>query len=311
MFSISIGRALFPCVFFLLAGHTRAETPASQPSAQADWPQKVTVTVGDIRTRIEEAKLWTLSGIDFQNTVMATEESAYGTVITIRGVGHLGTAHFLDVPGKPGEIEKENVTSLQFFVDGKAVKDFTPTMNLSGTTFRMERRSKIRALDLESTVLIQEGVLIETQHWHATKAIDLRMSYPLMYAWTPAATHFAVGDDSGILQRGVFRKEGKGDDGGLNKTARWMAVFDAANGRGSVCYLLKHPADADGWLQWSDAPGIYRKLRIMTFVEKIVPEGFEGTYQSAVGFFSATEADWEQQAQRRAEELKTSGARQF
>lgn len=301
-----------PCNSFVLAFFTFVFTPGLRAgeTPQTGWPEKTVITIGDIRTRIDGPKMWTLSGIDFQNEMMATEESAYGTVITIRGAGHLGTAHFLMVPDKPGEIEKENVTSLRFFLDEKPVTNFTPSMDLNGKSFRMERKSNIRALDLESTVTLSNGVLVETQRWHATKPIDLQMSYPLMYAWTPAATHYAFGDDKGIQKDGVFRKEGKSDDGGLEKNSRWMAVFNAANGKGSVCYLLQHPANADGWLQWTDAPGVYRKLRIMTFVEKIVPEDFSGTYQAATGFFTATEADWKQKAQQRAADLRAIGTEQ-
>ena len=280
-----------------------AEGPSTLPVSPANWPQKVIVTVGDIQTRIDGPKMWTMSGIDFQDTAMATEDSAYGTVVTIRNVGHLGSAHFLDVPGKPGEVEKENVTNLQLFMDDKPVMGFTPMMNLSGQSFRMERKSKIRVLDLDSSVSIRDGVLIETAHLHATKAIDLHATYPLTYAWTPEATVYAFGNDNGIQKRGVFLKEGKLDTP-LEKTSRWMAVFNPATGKGGICYLLKHPADADGWLQWTDAPGIYRKLRIMSFVEKVMPEGFDGTYQTAIGFFNATEQDWEKQALQRVAELK-------
>ncbi len=284
---------------FVSAGLVSAEST----SHQTNWPKEVVVTVGDIRTRIDGPKLWTLSGIEYQNTVMATEDSAYGSVITIRGVGHLGSAHFLAVPGKANEIEKEIVTSLQLFIDDKPVTDFTPEMSLTGTSFRMERTSKIRDLILESSVSIRDGVLIETAHMQAAKAIDLQITYPLMYAWTREATLYAFGDDNGIQKRGVFRKEGQSDEP-PEKSSRWMAVFNPATGKGSVAYLLAHPADADGWLQWTDAPVAYRKLRIMSFVEKVMPEGFDGTYQAAVGFFSATEQDWEKAALAKVDELK-------
>lgn len=282
-------------------------THADTTSEQANWPNEVVVTVGDIRTRIDGPKLWTLSGLDYQNTVMATEDSAYGSVITIRGVGHLGSAHFLAVPDKPGEIEKEIVTSLQMFVDDKPVTEFTPEMSLNGSSFHMERTSKIRDLILESSVSIRDGVLIETAHMQATKAIDLQITYPLMYAWTHEATLYAFGDDNGIQKRGVFRTEGQSDEP-PEKTSRWMAVFNPTSGKGSVCYLLKHPADADGWLQWTDAPTVYRKLRIMSFVEKVMPEGFDGTFQAAVGFFSSTEQDWEKAALAKVDELKVAAA---
>lgn len=284
---------------------------AAQPSTtpltdRSHWPSNVVVTVGDIRTRIDGPKLWTMSGLDFQDKVIATEDSAYGTVLTLHGVGHLGTAHFLDVPGKPGEVEKENVTSLKLFVDDKPVSAFEPIMNLNGRSFHMERTSKIRTLDLKSSVDIRDGVLIETSHWHATGPINLDMSYPLMYAWAPDNKFYVFGDDNGIQKRGVFMKEGKVDDSGLEKDSRWMAVFNPTTGKGGVCYMLQHPKDAYAWLQWTDAPGIYRKLRIRTLVDNIVPEGFDGTYQSAVGFFSAKEADWEKKALERVAELKSS-----
>ncbi len=306
-----VWRVLIPCMLLLLVpmAITRAQSPSSQPAAQANWPQKVIVTVGEVRTRIEGSKMWTLSGLDYQNTVMAVEDSAYGTVLTIRGVGHLGTAHFLDVPGKPGQIEKENVTSLQFFVDDKPVTTFAPTMNLNGKSFRMERTSTIRALDLASSVALRDGVLIETAHLHATGPIDLQKAHPTMYAWTPQATVYIFGDDSGIQRRGTFLKEGKTATEAV-KDSRWMAVFDPASGKGSVCYLLKHPPTAEGWFLLIDAPGVYRKLALYTLVDKIVPKDFDGTYQTAVGFFSATEADWERQALQRVAELRALNTKQ-
>ena len=116
----------YPLIFCALLaqmqpGFVSAENHPAHPADQANWPTEVIMTVGDIRTRIAGPRMWTLSGIDFQNTAMATQDSAYGTVLTIRGVRHLGTAHFLNVPDKPGEVEKEIVTSLQLFVDEKSV----------------------------------------------------------------------------------------------------------------------------------------------------------------------------------------------
>ena len=282
----------------LLAGN-----PPTQSEAQANWPKEVVVTVGDIRTRIDGPKMWTMSGIDFQNTVMATENSAYGTVLTIRGVGHLGTAHFLDVPGKPGEVEKEIVTSLKLFLDEKPVTDFTPAMALSGTSFRMERTSKIRDVDLQSSVSIRDGTLVETARLQATAQMDLQTAFPLMYAWTPEATDYLFGDENGILKRGSFRKEGKAASELVRKSL-WVAVFNSASGKGSVAYMLKVPPDAESAFFLVDAPGSYRKTALHSFGETIMPKDFDGTYQMAIGFFPTSEKDWERQALKRLEELK-------
>lgn len=280
---------------------------AEKPEHQTSWPEEVIVDAGEIRTRIDGPKLWTMSGLEYRREEMATQESAYGTVVTIRDVGHLGTAHFLEVPGKPGEIEKEDVRTLEFYVDDKPVTRFSPKMQLAGRSFRMERTSKIRDLDLHSTVSVEHGVVVETERWKANRAIDLRVSYPLMYAWTPAATHYAFGNDKGLQRHGEFRKEGKSDDGGREPASRWGAVYNAETGKGSVIYILQTPPEIETILQWTDAPGVYRKYRVMTFVEKIVPEGFKGTYQSAVGFFEASISDWKHKAAERAAELAAYG----
>ena len=293
-------------VLSALAGASlRAQSPAEH---QIDWPQKVTVTVGDIRTRIDGPKLWTLSGIDFQDHMMASEESAYGTAFTIRGVGHLGTAHFLDVPGRPGEIEKENVTSLKFFVDGKPVTDLTRTMELDGKSFRLERTSKIRGFDLQSSVSLRDDVLIETARIQAEQPMDLQKAHALMYAWTPAATVGLFGNEAGIQRRATFLKEGT-TVAEVIKDMDWAAVFDPSAGKGSVFVLLKKPANDDVEFLLVDSPGLYRKVALYSLVDQVVPVGWEGTYQSAVGFFTATETDWEQKALQRLSELRAYGAK--
>ncbi len=302
-------RSLMLCLILssMFVSVSWAEPPGAKQGGAASWPEKVVVSVGDLRTRIDGPKMWTLSGIDYQNEVMATEDSAYGTVLTIRNVGHLGTAHFLDVPGKPGQVEREEVTHLQFFVDDKPVRELSPKMTLAGDSFRMERKSKIRALDLDSTVSLRDGVLIETARFRVTGPIDLQNAYPWMYAWTPLATDYVFGDEQGIQKRGVFLKEGP-TAAQVVKRATWMAVFNSASGKGSVCCFLKHPPTTEGSFLLVDGPGSYRKVAAYTLVDTIVTTGFEGTYQSAVGFFTATEPNWHERAERRATELRSSAA---
>lgn len=291
--------------FSSLAG---ASLHAQDPVDQADWPQKVTVTVGDVRTRIDGPKLWTLSGIDFQGHVMASEESAYGTVFTIRGVGHLGTAHFLEVPGKPGKIEKEDVTSLKFFVDGKPVSSFSKKMELGGKSFRMERTSKIRGMELQSSISLRDDILIETVHIQATQSMDLQKAHALMYAWTPTATVGIFGNAEGIKRRITFLQEGTTVAEAI-KDMDWAAIFDPKAGKGSVFVVLKKPVNDDVQFLLVDSPGLYRKIALYSLIDQVVPVGWQGAYQSAVGFFSSMPADWEQKAVRRLAELKAYGVK--
>lgn len=295
------------CVASILsdARTSGAEQPGLPLFDRSTWPQSVSVSVGDVRSRIDGPKMWTLSGITYQGTELATEDSAYGTVLTIRGVGPFGTAHFLDVPGKPGEVEKENVTSLELFLDEKAVLPLRPRMELSGRSFRMERRSKLRTVDLESTVRLRDGVLSETAKLRANGPMDLKVAYPFMYALAHRTTHYVFGDESGVKRRGVFRKEGK-TEWTVIQDATWVAEFDAASGKGAVVRYLRHPPKEDAWFLLVDAPGIYHKVAAYTMVDKVVAAGFEATYQSAVGFFTATEKDWVDIAMRKARELKAA-----
>lgn len=302
-------RSLFKvAAWLLILGSACIAGPSNRPHAmEAQFPRSLAVTVGDITTRIDGPKRWTLSGIKYQGDVMAVEDSAYGTVLTIRDVGHLGTAHFLEIPGKPGQVEKENVTRLEFFVDEKPLAQLEPSMKVGGKSFRMERTSSIRGLNLMSSVSIRDGVLIETAHFSVAEPIDLVKAHPMMYAWTPEATHYAFGDEKGVQDRGEFTKEGRREK--VIKSSRWMAVFNPTSGKGSVWYLLKRPAAAEGWILLIDVAGVYRKGAVYTLVDQVLPVGFEGTFQSAVGFFSATESNWEAEAVKRAAELSSTAAK--
>lgn len=296
-------KGAFCSVVLLVVAVSRAGPPSDFKRLES-----LTAVVGDVSFRIDGPKLWTLSGVEFQKTVLAVQDSAYGSVIGIKGVGYLGSAHFLDVPNKPGEVEKEDVTQLQLFLDDQPLTEITPKMSVTGKSFRVDRKSKIRAVSLDSSVLVRDGVLIESARMRTTEPVELKITYPLMYAWTPSATAYLFGDDQGIQKRGTFLPASAKPGEGLEKSARWMAVYDAPSRKGAVCYVVKHPPTADTWLQFTDAPGVYRKLRLMSFVEKTMPAGFDGTYQTAIGFFVADENDWESKALRRMTELKSLAA---
>lgn len=294
-----------------------AEQPSNSSQAQAlasenlDRPQTLTATIGSVLIRIDGPKLWTLSGIDYQKSQIATEDSAYGSVLNIKDVGILGSAHFLDVPGKPGEVEKEQVSLVEFLLDGKPITKITPHMNMNGKSFRMNRESKIRAIDLNSSVELGDDILIESVRMRTTEAVDLKVNYPLMYAWSPGMTHYLFGDDRGVQKRGEFLSGPAKPSEGLEKTSQWMAVYNRMDQKGAVALVLHRPEDADAWLQFTDAPGIYRKLRLMSFSEKTMPAGFDGTFQMAVGFFASAEKDWEAVAQDRLKHLQSLGAARF
>ena len=289
-----------------VSGTARADS--TKDAAETDRPNSLTISIGDVAARIDGPKMWTLSRIDYQSTVMAIEDSAYGTVFTIRDVGTLGSAHFLDVPDKPGEVEKEDVTRLRFFLDDQPVTEISKTMTISGESFRMERRSRIRMIDVDCSLQLRDGLLIELARVRTAEAVDLRLGAAMMYAWSPTMTDYLFGDDEGVLNRGKFIPDAAKATEGGDKTARWVAVYDEKCGKGAISYIVQQPPEAGTWWQFTDAPKVYRKMRLLFYTEQIMPAGFDGTFQTATCFFSATENKWEAKAQQLATELKALSA---
>src|SRR2546421_1895500 len=243
-----------------------AQSPGAEPTtAPANRPDGFKVNIDDVSVHMSGPDcLWTLKGFEYKNSMMATQDSAYGTVIGIRGVGLLGSGHFLDIPGKLGEVEKEDVHELHFFLDGKPVEPENKS-TLSGKSFRMDRTSNIRNFAVTSHLEVRDNVIIETSRIQSEQTVDLDMTFPLMYAWTAAATEFVFGLEDGTTKQGTFMPGTQKPGEGLEKTARWMAIYDPIGKRVGVAVLRERPKDADAWFQYTDAPGIYRKLRILSF----------------------------------------------
>ncbi len=302
---VTVSRRSISFLIVLVIGNPGADEALAQSIDLSLRPDKFTVTVGDVLIRIDGPKMWTLSGIDYQAFPIAVQESAYGSILNIRGVGALGSAHFLDVPGKPGVVEKEQVSLVQLFLDEQPLTEITPAMNVSGKSFRMQRESKIRAIDLVSSITLRDGVLTETVRMRTTEAVDLRLCGAMMYAWSPVMSKYLYGDDKGIQKRGEFLGDSAKPGEGNEKASRWVAVYNPREQKGAVLYVAQSPMNAGVCLQSTDAPGVYRKVRLLSFLEQTMPAGFDGTFQTAVGFFTAADNGWEIVAQQRMEQLKS------
>src|SRR5215212_3429038 len=100
----AVRRLTFLFLSLLFAGVMTSVTVLAESPVADAWPSSFTAIVGDLLVRIDGPKLWTLSRIEYKQTIMGVEDSAYGSVVTYPVGQHLGTAHFLDVPGKPGEV---------------------------------------------------------------------------------------------------------------------------------------------------------------------------------------------------------------
>jgi hypothetical protein len=52
-----------------------------------------------------------------------------------------------------------------------------------------------------------------------------------------------------------------------------------------------------------NAPTVYRKYYVRSFVNQTVPAGFNGTYKMVTGFFEATPDSWQGVARELASDL--------
>ena len=153
---------------------------------------------------------------------------------------------------------------------------------------------------------VENGVLVQWVRIQTPTSVELADVFALSVPWNTTMTAFMFGGDDGAIKEGKFNTSTTKPSEGLEKNARWMAVYDASSGKGGVTYVVTHPENADAWFQYTDAPTAYRKQRLMSFVGKTVPAGFDGVYCIATGFFTASPDEWKSVAQRRAVELGTS-----
>ena len=75
-------RALAASLAVLVMSNSVDAEPPAPPSSEPTRPETVTITVGNILTRVERPEMWPVSGLADLKTVMADEDSAYGTVVT-------------------------------------------------------------------------------------------------------------------------------------------------------------------------------------------------------------------------------------
>ena len=271
---------------------------------QKGWPASLTATAGEVIVRIDGPKLWTLSRIEYGGSLLGVEESAYGTAINFRNVGFLGSAHRLDVPGRPGEVEEEQVLRLQFSADDTPWQTKPDRDAIMCESFQVERDSTIRSFSLKSLLQVRDDRIRQTVRISTERDVELKVLYPLMYAWSSSATDWLIGDDEHKVTAGKFRELPLKDSNViLQKSARWAAVYDPSVQKGSVSAVVTVPNSREHWLQFIDAPGVYRKLYLVAFSDSTVPAKFEGTFSMATGFFRAKESDWRMAAQTLAVEL--------
>lgn len=268
-----------------------------KPNLGPDLPA-ITVSCGDVTLLLRQQSQWTSGRIDFRNSAMTTEKSAYGTVFSFPEVGFIGTAHL--------ENEPERLHSLVFILDGKPITN--PTAKLKGRTFRIERKSRIRSFDLTCITEISDNRLFEATTVHTDEAVPLKVVYHFMHAWLPTVSAFCAGNDAtpdqviaGPLQDGADTAR----QFFINKRVDWMAVYEPKSGQYAVSRLLSSPEQGEHVSKIWNVPGSYRKFYLMCFNNQTVPAHFTGTWRMVTAFGKSPSDTWEAATHQLAAQLRT------
>jgi hypothetical protein len=270
-----------------LTGFATAKEPF-KPNLGPELP-RITVTCGDVTLLLRQATQWTPGRIDFRGSAMTTESSAYGTVFSFPDVGFIGTAHL--------ENEPEKLRSLDFFLDNQRIE--IPAAELKGSTFRLERKSRIRTFDLTNTTEIKDHRLYETATVHTAEAVPLKLVYHFMHAWRPTMSAFLAGSDSlpDHTISGPLRDDKEvAKKFYINQRVDWLAVYEPKSGQFAVSRLLQVPELGGHTATLWNVPGVYRKSYLKCFESATVPAGFTGTWSMVTAFGTSPLETWEAQA---------------
>jgi len=257
-------------------------------------PATVTAVCDEVLIRIDGPRAWTMSRIEYKGTILAIEESAYGTVFHLPEVGHIGSAH--------REVETEDVQVLEFFLDGKKISE--PPAEVQGSEFKIFKKSQIRDLTFESVVRLEKNRIYETVFLSATKDVPLTYLYNFMHPWIATTTAFLSAKSDGTEIAGDL-KDGQEYNRKfyICQEVEWMAIYDAATGKGAVSRLLEKPPIGGAETRLWNCVGVYRKFYLRSFESQTVPAHFRGTYRMVTGFFEANKQQWPEAARKLAREI--------
>lgn len=276
----------------LLTGILSAAEPF-RPNLGPDL-ERFTVTCGKVTLLMRQASQWTPGRIDYEGTPMTTEKSAYGTVLSFKDVGFIGTAHL--------ENEPETLTKLEFFLDDRPVENPEPEMK--GDRFRVLRESVIRGVRLRCEIELRGDRLYETTTLTAERDANLKLLYHFMHAWTPTVSAWVAGSGAEVEDGELLDTEEVVRKFYIQKRVDWMAVFEPRSGQFGVSRLLEAPEEAGNIAMLWNVPGTYRKFYLRCFDNTTIPAGFSGTWRMVTAFGKAEAGGWKDAARKQAEALK-------
>jgi hypothetical protein len=276
-------------VLLLLGIAPAAPAQAQTTSPAAGWPREIVAEVGQLGVRFESRSFWTLYRIDYQGTRICLDRfgSHYGSVANFPNVGFIGSGHT--------ENENEQVLALKLMVDGQSVS--RPPASLRGNSIRLEKRSRIRTLVLDTIIEARDNRILEDVRLRAEQPTPVKLIYHFMHPWTFTATEYLAELPDGTRMEGAFCGDHKFR---VDRPTRWSAIYDGPSAKGAITCVLAAPEGDDWRTRYWDISDRYRKHYFVTFQNKTVPAKREFHYQVLTMPFAAPAAAWKVTAARLA-----------
>lgn len=262
-----------------------AAAAEQDPGPFPDWPASILADVGRLQVRFERRSFWSLYRIDHEGVRLGKDSfgSHYGTVANFAGLGFVGTGHT--------ENEDEQVIDLELRVDGQ--RQPVPAESYACGRIELRKRSRLRTLDVVSSILVADGRIVEEARLSAREETRCSLIYHFMHPWVHDMSDFLAELPDGNRVEGAF----VGDKAQkVSRPTRWSAVYSRTLGRGAVTVVWDVPDDLPWQTRYWDVPEVYRKHYFTTFVNAEVPTGREFRYRVVTIPFAADAESWQQTA---------------
>lgn len=155
-------------------------------------PAVVTLRSGGLSVELQQANAWTIQAITYRGVPIVTRTGACGTIACIPVVGGwIGSAH---TAGGVERVEQANL-----IVDGEFV-ELTDGANYTGERITLQKRSMLDKLQLDTTLILADGVLTERHELTATEDVVVTTVYPFMYCISAATAEWMAETTEGEQQ---------------------------------------------------------------------------------------------------------------
>lgn len=277
-----------------IVGAALALLVAWHPGYAEDPREEAVVTLrsGGLSVEVQQAHSWSIQKITYRGVPVGTQTGAFGAVacVPVAG-GWVGSAH------TAGGVER--IEEISLIVDGEFA-DLEDGATHTGERIVLQKRSMLDKLQLEATLTLADGLLIQHHEMMAMEDVVVSTVYPFMYPITSETSAWMAVTAEGEELTGEF---GPGGDLQWHDNWAWTSVFIPDRSTGVVIRHLAHPTDAQTLTGWWDQERYHKLYVRWDGLAEPWSEGLTLSAEVALRCFEAPSVGWHEMARQIASEL--------